>query len=162
MNFHIFIHLFIHLFIHVFIADCIDHQLPMREVMGSIHGSIQINTGSARIGKGLGWLWFTQCQDNNMTEILGEGASERVCILVRQHYQVAISANVLSQHNVPDGITEWEERPTPFWGIWGFGPRGFEPWSSQTNDSKIYTCHFQARYSALLGYGKDQLIQMSG
>ena len=39
----------------------------------------------------------------------------------------------------------------PFWEIRLFGPHDFEPWSSQTNDLKIDTCHFLARYSALLG-----------
>ena len=39
------------------------------------------------------------------------------------------------------------------------GPHGFEPWSSQANDIKINTCHFLARYSALLGQGNDWLAQ---
>ena len=38
-----------------------------------------------------------------------------------------------------------------FWEIRGFGPCWFEPWSSQTNDLNIVTCHFLARRSALLG-----------
>ena len=39
----------------------------------------------------------------------------------------------------------------------GFGPHGFERWSSQSDDLKIYTCRFLARSSALLGYAKDWL-----
>ena len=35
----------------------------------------------------------------------------------------------------------------------------FEPWSSQTNDFKIDTCHFLAWLSALLGQGKDCLAE---
>ena len=38
-------------------------------------------------------------------------------------------------------------------------PRGFKPWSSQTNDFKIDTCHFPASRLALLGSSKDWLAQ---
>ena len=36
---------------------------------------------------------------------------------------------------------------------------GSEPWSSQTNDLKIDTCHFLARYWALSWYRQDWLAQ---
>ena len=39
----------------------------------------------------------------------------------------------------------------PFWEIEGFEPLVFEPWSSQTNDLKIDSCHLIARCSELLG-----------
>ena len=35
---------------------------------------------------------------------------------------------------------------------------GFEPWSNETNEFKIDTYCFPARYSALLGYGQDWLV----
>ena len=47
----------------------------------------------------------------------------------------------------------------PVWEIGGFGPRRFEPWSSQTNELKIDSCRFLARHSALLGYGNGWLTQ---
>ena len=47
----------------------------------------------------------------------------------------------------------------PYWEIVGFRPRWFELCSSQTNGLKGDTCHFLARSSALLGYGKDWLVQ---
>ena len=45
-----------------------------------------------------------------------------------------------------------------FWEVVGFKPHGhgFEPWSSQNNDLKIYTCRYLAWCSALLGLGKEQ------
>ena len=39
------------------------------------------------------------------------------------------------------------------------GTCGFEAWSSQTNDFKMYTCHFKVWRLALLGYGKDWLAR---
>ena len=47
----------------------------------------------------------------------------------------------------------------PFWKIGESEPRSFKPRSSQTNDFKIDTCRFLARHLALLGQGKDWLIQ---
>ena len=41
----------------------------------------------------------------------------------------------------------------------GIRTYGFEPWLSQTNDFKNYTCRFLARRSALLGEDKDWLAQ---
>ena len=39
------------------------------------------------------------------------------------------------------------------------GDQEFSLQSSPTNDVQIYTCHFLARHSALLGKGKDWLAQ---
>ena len=46
----------------------------------------------------------------------------------------------------------------PRWKIVEYKPRGFksrpcgfEPWSSQTNDFKMYACRFLARHSTSLG-----------
>ena len=41
----------------------------------------------------------------------------------------------------------------------GFGPHGFYPWLSQTNDLKVYTCRSLTRRSALSGYDKDWFTQ---
>ena len=38
-----------------------------------------------------------------------------------------------------------------FWEIGEAEPRGFKPWSNQTDDLKIDTCQFQAWRLALLG-----------
>ena len=46
-----------------------------------------------------------------------------------------------------------------FGRLGGLGHHVFEPWPSQTNDLKIYTFSFLARHSALLGLGRDQLVQ---
>ena len=47
----------------------------------------------------------------------------------------------------------------PFWSFVGFEPKGsIEPWSSQTSDLTIDTCHFLARRLALLRQGKDWLV----
>ena len=43
------------------------------------------------------------------------------------------------------------EHPSPVLGDRGIQTHGFEPWSSQTNDLKIDTCHFLAMRSSLLG-----------
>ena len=56
-------------------------------------------------------------------------------------------------------VTRWDGRMRrafrlPFWEIGGFGPHGFESWSSQTND-----LHLSLPNSTLLGYGKDCLAQ---
>ena len=68
---------------------------------------------------------------------------------------------VIYIRNRPDGIVGWVEHLYPGLGDWGDldGPRGFNLWSSQTNDFKIGTCHFLAWCSALLVYGKDWLTQ---
>ena len=47
----------------------------------------------------------------------------------------------------------------PFWEIMELESRGFDSWSSQTNDLKIDVCCLLVRRSALLGYGKDWLAQ---
>ena len=39
------------------------------------------------------------------------------------------------------------------------GIHGFEPWSSQTNDLKMYACHFLARHLKLLGKSTDWLAE---
>ena len=50
--------------------------------------------------------------------------------------------------------------PSPLWEIGESEHCVFEPWSSQTNDFKMYARHFLARRSALLGQGKDNVTEL--
>ena len=65
-----------------------------------------------------------------------------------------IKANPLKE---PVGVAKWVGRPPPVLGDflnWKTRfesvPHIFKPWSSQTNDFKIYAYHFLAQHSALL------------
>ena len=49
--------------------------------------------------------------------------------------------------------------PSPSLGDREIPTNELEHWSSQSNDFKIDTCHFLARCMALLGEGKDWLVQ---
>ena len=57
------------------------------------------------------------------------------------------------------GEAKWIEYLSPILLARMIQTHGYEPKSSQTNDSKIDKCHFQARSLALLGEDKDWLAQ---
>ena len=44
-------------------------------------------------------------------------------------------------------------------GDQAFGPHAFKPWSIRINDLDIRTCRFIAKFSALLGQGKEWLAK---
>ena len=58
----------------------------------------------------------------------------------------------LNEGKEPDEMAKCVECPSSILeDQGGFGPYEFEPWLSRTNNLKIDTCRFLARFSALLG-----------